>query len=145
MRWLAMVAAFGFAACGGMSLDGSVNEQAPLEFNDVMMRKQSQTFLLQYQHRTGEAAQIVLKLAVDIEAMPPSKELRGDDFLEHVSVSRVTHDGTRFPPIRHGSFVFERLKFEHRGPANGYFAILFSDSTTVNGTFGGTLTEVVEE
>jgi hypothetical protein len=76
--------------------------------------------------------------------MPPTKTLRDEDFVEHVSLSRVTHDGTRFPPIRHGSLTFERLKFEHRGPANGFFSILFADSTTLNGTFAGTLTEVVE-
>ncbi len=144
MRALLVFSSLFLAACGGMTLDGSVNAQAPLEFNDVVLRKQSQVFLLQYHQRTGEAAQIVLKLAVDIEGLPPSKALKDEAFLEHVSVSRVMHDGTRFPSIRHGTLVFERLKFEHRGPANGYFAILFSDSTTVNGTFAGTLTEVLE-
>ena len=143
---LSAVVATALSGCGpGNALEGSVADQVSLEFNDVLLRKQDGHLVVQYELRSGAATQIVLKLAVLMEDLPASRELKGDDFLERVTVSRTMLDGSRLPPLLHGSLSLGRFRFEHAGAPHGSFRLLFKDQRTLSGDFGGTLVEVVTE
>lgn len=134
------------AGCGGSSsLGGSVAQACPLEFNDLLLRKQANFAIVQYQLKSGVAEQIVLKLAVDMDAPPKNNHYTGGDFLQRVSLSRAMVQGSYFPQVLHGELTFDQLKFQHGGAVRGHFAVLFADDTTLNGDFGGKLVEVLIE
>lgn len=147
MRLRFFLAASSLLLVGGCGppnvLDGSV--EASLDFNEVLLRKQDGYLVVQYERHSGEATQIVLKLAVLMSEAPPSREFRDTLFTQYVSVSRTMLDNSELPRLVHGALQLGPVRFEHAGQAQGEFQLLFKDERTLNGSFSGPLTEVLTE
>lgn len=140
-----VVGALLLTGCGPPNaLDGSVD--ATLEFNDVLLRKQDGYLVVQYELRSGEATQIVFKLAVAmLDELPPNREFRDELFAKYVSISRTMLDNSHLPTLVHGTLTLDQVRFQHGGSAQGHFRLLFKDQRTLTGSFGGPLTEVRTE
>lgn len=133
-------------ACGGPNaLQGSVKPPEALDFNDLLLRKQGNDLLVQYQQRAGNSVEIVAKLAVAMDDFPQDRISRGDDFAQRASLSRAVLDNSQFPRLLHGTLHFDRLTFKHGGQLLADFDLLFVDQTTLHGQFSGTLVEVLVE
>jgi hypothetical protein len=132
------------AACGpGNELNGSIGALATLEFNEVLFRKQSDFVIIQYQKRSVDNAEIVCKVAVATEPMPPKKTFEGDSFRQQVTLSRTTLDQRSFPDISKGTLRFDRLDFRHDGAVAGRLDAVFTDGNTLGALFDGRLVEIL--
>jgi hypothetical protein len=136
-------------ACGACApqnrLTGSVSEEQDLTFNEVLLRRQGDFLIVQYDTRTNHATEIVCKLAIDLARLPQGNLVKGDEFLASVALSRAVLDGSRFPEILSGSLEIVDREFRHGRELTGEFSFVFHDKRTLNGVFSGPLVEVLFE
>lgn len=131
-------------ACGSPNaLDGSIGTVVSLDFNEVLLRKQEGSLVVQFQSRSGERAEILCKVVALVDPLPPKSTLSGDLFRERVTLTRAMLDGSTFPEINRGTLELKRLAFKHGGSVDGRLDVVFLDGNTLNATFSGTLTEVI--
>lgn len=129
------------ASCGGPpnSLEGSIEESFSLEFDRVEIRKQGLSLLIEYLRdaKATTSADKVCKIVLDTENLPlkDNSVVKGDTFLERVTISRVATTGGDFPDLRGGEIKFEKFEFKHGGHIDGEFSVVFVNGRTLHGTF----------
>ncbi|MEZ4272562.1 MAG: hypothetical protein R3C68_14380 [Myxococcota bacterium] len=137
----------GMGACAAPnSLSGSIGESFSLDFDQVQIRRQDDTVLVEYLSflNNGATEKVVKLVFEDTELLnlASTKKVSGDQFLQHVTVSRVANSGGDFPPIKTGRANFRKFKLADGSRVDGDFEIVFEVGRTLSGTFDGSLQEV---
>jgi len=135
------------AACPYSHLEGSIDSDLSLDFNQLRLRKQEANLLIEYLRETRDGSEKVCKVVVDTEGLElpagGSFDLGEELFLDHVTLQRSTFEGDeQFPAMEKGSMPFEEIDFRDDGFVKGSFEILFEGSRSLKGWFEGYLEEL---
>ncbi len=138
------------AACGGPdnSLEGSIGESFSLDFDRVGIYQQDSVLRIEYQRDIAGSTHKVCKIVVETAGLDlgDDSEIKGDLFLERVSVQRIgTAGGNEFPPVTAGKITFEAYAFEAGGEIDGDFECAFDNGRTLAGNFKGDVEVVSTE
>ncbi len=132
-------------ACGAdVSLDGSISASYPLDFDQLLLRKQETYLLIEYLKAAVDGQEKICKVIVDTNgvALGKGSELKGLEFASHVWVQRVALKGGDFPAIDHGELQLDEIHFTADGKARGSFSVVFDGGRDLHGHFAGALVEV---
>jgi hypothetical protein len=138
------------AACGGPknSLEGSISESFSLDFDRVVFYKQADTLRIEYLKDVSGTTNKVCKVTVDAVSglsVGDDTDIKGDVFLNHVTIERVANEGGQFPAVSGGKVHFETLAFEEDGEIDGDFECAFDNGRTLSGNFQGKIQNVSTE
>ncbi len=136
-------AALGLAGCGGPpnSLEGSIGESFPLDFDRVRVRKQDEHLLIEYLKDLGGTTHKMLKIVIDTDDLNlgDGTEITDEAFLEHVVIQRHAAEGGDFPEVKSGAIRFRELGFDAGDRVDGDFDALLVNGRTLNGNFDAEL------
>ncbi len=145
------------SGCGEANrIKGSIDESLPMDFDRVVIRKQSLTLSIEYVHDVvdgdgeagGGSTTTVLGIIVkDVMAagLAENVELVGENFSNHVRLTRRVAAKTEIPEVLAGSFITRKFDFVADGRIKGQMDVVFVNGRTLATDFDGLLEEIVAE
>ncbi len=133
--------AMGAQSCSASNdLYGSVSASYSLQYDSTILGVQQNFITISFLRNDGE---VPAKLAIDTNglALASGAILNGNQFLTHVTVSRVMSDGNAFRPVVKGSINFNNYAAAAGGALSGHFAITFDSGDLLEGDFSGNLVD----
>src|SRR5688572_1489068 len=119
------------AACGEANeLGGSIDESFSLDFDEAETTKQGDDLVIEYLNNVSDPPEKVVKLVVEDTSeldLKQDSNIKGDVFMDYVTISRVAGSGGDFPPVESGQVHIGNWQFEDGGDVSGNFNALFDN------------------
>lgn len=135
-------------ACGpGNNLNGSIGEEYDITFDRVEIIKQGDDLLVEYVKESATTSgvdkncKLIIPKALELGVRDDTR-LEGDNFLDSVTIERVSRDRAKFPPVTSGSVDIKKFDFSNNGEVSGEFEAVFESGRTLSGEFNGVVDEV---
>jgi hypothetical protein len=152
MRWSLWAgavapAAIAVSACGcgpNNQLTGSVDELLSIAYDFVKLVKQGNELGVEYlAYRDDGGLDKICILVLDTSDLPLDDDtaISGDLFDERVTLRRAVRAEDDFPEIEHGRLELTTIDFRDGGDASGKFTVVFVGGRTLEGSFGGMISE----
>lgn len=139
--WTAGVFLSAFAnACGpDNTLEGSISEELPLQFDDVRIIAQPDAVRIEYIRTIGDLVFKVCRVSVDRDILVSGFNFIADDeFLRHVSIDRAVNVNETFPRVDSGFLELQDVDLDLDSELSGEFGVLFTNGRTLGGQFRAT-------
>src|SRR5688572_13978955 len=107
-------------------LEGSIDDEYPLAFDEVRAVRQDTVLRLEYQRAEAGVTEVVRKLIVETSGRDmQAADLAGSPEEMGMAVTRVSTDRRQFPEWDGGAFTVKRWGFEAGEEVEGEFNVLF--------------------
>lgn len=135
------------AACGGFDnrLEGSISSSFSLDFDNVLIRKQGASLIVEWHRIDGATDTKVAKVVLNtdnLNRLGNNSKISGDLFKERVVVQREAATGGDFPAVQEGELELGKFEFRNNGKISGSVNVGFVTGRTLYGEFNGEAEDV---
>ena len=132
----------GTAGCNPNSLDGSIKDKFPLDFQKVEVIQQvaNPNLYLAIQYDNGAEKPCKLTLNVAGLNLKSNSTISGPQFLNTAVFKRIANDPNDYSTLLSGSITFSSYSTTLGSTVAGQFSAVFLDSFDIIGNFSAALT-----